>query len=47
MSETVGRITGGTRLSLKKGGLAYVELPDPPALAGALVWLLAPKVLLL
>ena len=47
MSETVGRITGATRLTLKKGGLAYVELPNPPELTGTLVWLLAPKVLLL
>jgi len=47
MSETIGRVVGAARVEMKKGGLAYVELPTPPSLVGTLVWLLAPKVLLL
>jgi phosphohistidine phosphatase len=45
MSETLAQVIGGARLDLKKGGLAYVDLPDASAMSGELVWLLPPKVL--
>ena len=44
-SETISRLTGGARLTMKKGALAYVEVEDPTALKGTLVWLIPPKVL--
>jgi phosphohistidine phosphatase len=44
-SETVSHLIGGARLEVKKGGLALVELADPAALEGQLVWLIPPKVL--
>lgn len=47
MSETIGRIVGGAKIDLKKGGLAYVDVPDPRAVSGVLVWLIPPKVLTL
>ncbi len=47
-SDAVSRLTGGSRLLFKKGGLARVDLyrwfPEP---RGELVWLLPPKVLAL
>ncbi|MBV9103059.1 MAG: phosphohistidine phosphatase SixA [Candidatus Eremiobacteraeota bacterium] len=47
MSQTIVDIVGGGRIDLKKGGLAYVDVPERTALRGTLVWLVAPKVLLL
>ncbi len=44
-SETIGRVTGGGRLALKKGALACVDLDDPASLHGTLVWLIPPKAL--
>lgn len=47
-STAVSRLTGGTRLVFKKGGLARVDLYRGfPAPRGELVWLLPPKVLAL
>ena len=47
-SITVSRLTGGSNITFKKGGLARVDLyqglPEPK---GTLVWLLPPKVLVL
>jgi phosphohistidine phosphatase len=43
-SQTISALIGGGRVAMKKGGLARVEV-NPRALAGELVWLLAPKVL--
>ncbi|MBV8488999.1 MAG: histidine phosphatase family protein [Candidatus Eremiobacteraeota bacterium] len=45
MSETIGAITGGSHLDLKKGGLACVDFDDEKGTA-TLTLLLAPKVLL-
>jgi phosphohistidine phosphatase len=45
MSETIGRLVGGARIELKKGGLALVDVPNPASLVGSLVWLIPPKVL--
>ncbi len=44
-SETIGQITGGSHVILKKGGLAVVELDDSDSLHGSLACLLPPKVL--
>jgi phosphohistidine phosphatase len=45
-SETIGALTGG-RVVVKKGGLARVDLePESSNLAGDLVWLIPPKVLI-
>jgi len=44
-SETIGHLTGGSRVIMKKGGLACVELDDLASLQGTFVWLLPPKVL--
>jgi phosphohistidine phosphatase len=46
MSATIGRLIGGGRVELKKGGLARVDVPDPAELSGSLDWLLPPRVLL-
>jgi phosphohistidine phosphatase len=40
-SEVVRALTGG-RLSVRKGGLAHVEMPDPKVMKGRLVALLVP-----
>ena len=45
LSETIGQVTGGSRLTMKKGALAYVEMEDPASLQGELLWLIPPKVL--
>jgi phosphohistidine phosphatase len=42
-SQTIGYLIGGAQIGLKKGGLAYVDLPDPSNLKGELVWLLPPE----
>jgi len=47
MSSTIGRLIGGARVDLKKGGLACVDLPDASSRAGVLLWLATPKLLLL
>lgn len=44
-SEIIGELIGGARVVCKKGGLAYIELPDNSSLKGELIWLLPPKVL--
>ena len=44
-SETISQVTGGGRLVMKKGALAYVEVEDPASMKGTLVWLIPPKVL--
>lgn len=44
-SSTISEITGGSQIVVKKGGLARVDLTDPSALDGELVWLIPPKVL--
>jgi phosphohistidine phosphatase len=46
MSATIGDVTGGSRVELKKGGLACVDLDDDDDAAGTLAWLLTPKLLL-
>ena len=47
-SQTISDLTGGSRLVMKKGGLARVDLlPDTGSLAGELLWLVPPKVLIL
>jgi hypothetical protein len=38
-------VTGGVRLTMKKGALAYVEVEDSASLNGTLVWLIPPEVL--
>jgi phosphohistidine phosphatase len=43
-SETLRELTG-SKLVFKKGGLARVDLQSSEPLAGTLVWLLPPKVL--
>jgi phosphohistidine phosphatase len=45
MSETIGELVGAARIDLKKGGLACVDLPNPSALEGTLLWLIPPKML--
>ncbi|MFI5341196.1 MAG: phosphohistidine phosphatase SixA [Candidatus Methylomirabilales bacterium] len=44
-SETIGHVTGGGRVTMKKGSLAYVDVEDPSSLEGTLVWLIPPKAL--
>ncbi len=44
-SETISQVTGGGRLTMKKGALAYVEVKVPASLKGTLGWLIPPKVL--
>lgn len=44
-SETISRVAGGGRLTMKKGALACLEMEDPGSLNGTLVWLIPPKVL--
>jgi phosphohistidine phosphatase len=43
-SHVVGVITGGTRIVMKKGGLARIAVTLRKPLSGELVWLIAPKV---
>jgi phosphohistidine phosphatase len=44
-SETIGLVTGGGRVTMKKGALACVELDDPGSAHGTLVWLIPARVL--
>lgn len=46
MSSTIGRLIGGGRVELKKGGLARTDVPNPAELSGELEWLLPPRALL-
>jgi phosphohistidine phosphatase len=46
MSATIGHLTGGT-VTLRKGGLARVDVPDRAQLRGTLDWLFPPRLLLL
>lgn len=42
LTDIVRALTGGGRLSIRKGGLAQVELPDPKTMKGKLIALLIP-----
>lgn len=42
LSELVRSVTGGGRLSVRKGGLAQVEVPNPKVMKGRLLALLVP-----
>ena len=44
-STIVGGLTGGSRVELKKGGLARVDIEVLEEGAGTLVWLLTPKIM--
>ena len=44
-STIVGALTGGSRVELKKGGLARVDIEVLEPGAGTLVWLLPPRVM--
>ncbi len=44
-SETIGRLIGGGRVVMKKGGLACIDLPDPKAMKGELLWLVTPRLM--
>jgi phosphohistidine phosphatase len=44
-SSLIGELTGGSRVQLKKGGLARVDLETIDHGAGTLVWLLPPLAL--
>jgi phosphohistidine phosphatase len=44
-SETISHLTGGGRVAMKKGALAYVQLDDAAPLQGTLVWLIPAKAL--
>jgi phosphohistidine phosphatase len=44
-SDLIGALTGGSRIMLKKGGLARVDLETVSDGAGTLVWLLPPLAL--
>jgi len=43
-SETVSQLTGGSRVIMKKGGLAAVELDSLDPVRGSLLWLIPPKI---
>jgi len=45
LSSMIADLTGGSRVVMKKGGLALVDLPSLDAGAGSLDWLLTPRVL--
>lgn len=44
-SDTISAISGGSGIIMKKGGLARVDIENPTALEGSLVWLVPPKIL--
>jgi phosphohistidine phosphatase len=46
-SAVISELTGGSRIELKKGGLARVDIMDPATLEGVLVWILPPQILTL
>jgi phosphohistidine phosphatase len=43
LSDVIGKLIGGGRVAMKKGGLALVELPNPQTKRGELLWLFPPK----
>jgi phosphohistidine phosphatase len=45
LSITVGALTGGGEVEMKKGGMARVDLLARSPLRGVLMWLLAPRML--
>lgn len=45
LSITVGALTGGSDVEMKKGGVARVDLLARTPLRGILLWLLAPRML--
>jgi phosphohistidine phosphatase len=48
LSALLGRLLGsrtGDRFTLRKGGVAHLDLPGPPAEGGRLDWLVRPKIL--
>jgi phosphohistidine phosphatase len=45
MSETIGRLIGDASIELKKATLACVELSQPSARSGTLIFLIPPKIL--
>jgi phosphohistidine phosphatase len=45
LSMAIGTLTGGSIVSMKKGGLALVELPYDDSSDGVLHWLLPPRIL--
>ncbi|MCA0458437.1 MAG: histidine phosphatase family protein [Chloroflexi bacterium] len=45
LSITVGALTGGGEVEMKKGGMARVDLLARSPLRGMLMWLIAPRVL--
>ena len=44
-STVIGQLVGSARLVLKKSGVALVELPEPKAANGTLLWLVPPSLL--
>jgi phosphohistidine phosphatase len=44
-SEVIAACIGGGRVECKKGGLARLDITDPPKPKGSLLWLLPPRVL--
>jgi phosphohistidine phosphatase len=45
LSQLIGALTGGSQVVLKKGALAWIDLPHDGTLGGTLLWLLQPRVL--
>ncbi len=45
LSETIGALTGGGRVVMRKAGLAVVDLPNAHEERGELLWLAPPKIL--
>lgn len=43
-SETISRLIGG-HIVMKNGGLACLDLPDPKAMQGELLWRVPPKLM--
>lgn len=43
LSLTVGQLSGGANIDIKKGALAAVELDDPEGMRGRLLWLMQAK----
>lgn len=39
------RLIGGGHIVMEKGGLASLDLPDPKAMQGELLWLVPPKLM--
>ncbi|MGB9755196.1 phosphohistidine phosphatase SixA [Roseiflexus castenholzii] len=45
LSSMIADLTGGSRVIMKKGGLALIDLSSLELSAGSLLWVLPPKVL--